>query len=62
MHLLLSENVMVSAEVRCKFKRKTCLKKLKVTSTHHFVVDFVKVYFAYFIYYIFTLKRDESET
>lgn len=31
-------------------------------STHHFVVDFVKMYFAHFIYYVFTLKRDETET
>lgn len=31
-------------------------------ATYHFVVDFVKMYFAHFIYNVFTLKRDETKT
>lgn len=37
-------------------------KYTKKTSTHHFVVDFMKMDLAHFVDYIFTLKCDESKT
>lgn len=36
--------------------------KLYEKGTHHFVINFVEVNFTNFIYDIFTLERDESES
>lgn len=33
-----------------------------IRKTHHFTVDFVEMYFADFIYYVFRMESHETET